>query len=99
MDIKDVIADLKGVSGQTKRVHPRTKARGALAERIHRYGIKTLCMLCGFEGRHRPGEARLRERPCGSCGYKFLRALWWVKKYPTKAEVEWKRNNNLRFML
>lgn len=97
MNIKDVITELKIPDGP--RTPARKKAVGALAQRIQRYGIKTICMLCGHEGRHKPGEGRLRESRCGGCGYRFLRPVWWVKKYATKAHAEWKENAQLRFLL
>jgi len=92
MNIQDVINDLK----------PQKRAitnDSAIVKRCKKHGIRTICLMCGFEGRHRPGDGRLRDRLCGNCGLKRLRARWWVEKYPTKAHAEFKRIRSTSFLL
>lgn len=92
MNLKDVIADLKIENSAKHR-------RSAVAERIRKYGIRTLCMMCGYEGRHRPGQGRLRDRACTGCGMQRIRPRWWVEKYPTKAHAELKRVRGTSFLV
>lgn len=70
-----------------------------LAQRVRKYGIRTICIMCGDEGRHRPGAGRLRDVSCHECGMKRLRPRWWVEKYPTKAAAETKRVRGTAFLL
>ncbi len=92
MDLKDVIDDLK-LRG------PEAPKLSAVAQRVRLYGIRTICMMCGNEGRHRPGQGRLRDRGCIECGMQRLRARWWVEKYPTKAHAELKRVRGTSFLV
>jgi hypothetical protein len=71
----------------------------ALAKRVHKYGVRVICMMCSEEARHRPGEGRLRNRACHSCGMQRLRPVWWIEKYPTKAAAEVKRVRGTSFLL
>lgn len=92
MDIKDVISELKEEYSAKSR-------HAVIAQRIRDYGIRTVCMMCGFEGRHRPGHGRLRERACTGCGMQRLRPRWWIEKYPTKAHAEMKRIRGTSFLV
>lgn len=78
----------------------------AKLSRIARYGIRVMCLMCGWEGRHNKvartqtgGTVRLRERGCDRCGLKRLRPTWWIEKYPAKAHAEAKRIRNTRFLM
>ena len=76
-----------------------TAIQDAIKERIHKYGIRVICLMCSWEGRHRPGQGRLRERSCKQCGLTRLRARWWCEKYPTKALAEVKRVRDTGFLI
>jgi len=78
----------------------------AKLSRIARYGIRVMCLMCGWEGRHNRmarkeigHTVRLRERGCDRCGLKRLRPTWWIEKYPAKAHAEAKRVRATRFLM
>jgi len=83
------------------RLHKKAKDPGAksLYKRVKQHGVRILCLMCNWEGRHFPGDVRLRNRKCGQCGLARLRPRWWVEKYPTKAAAETKRVRETSFLL
>lgn len=64
-----------------------TKAqRDAIHARVEKFGLKVCCLICGFRGRHFTAkQGRLRNRQCPSCGWKSLRTISWIGRYPQKA--------------
>jgi hypothetical protein len=73
--------------------------RDAIKERVHKHGIRVVCLMCSWEGKHRPVHGRLRDRTCQQCGLCRLRPRWWVEKYKTKAAAETKRVRDTSFLI
>lgn len=76
-----------------------TTIQDAVKARIHKYGIRVICLMCSWEGRHKPQMGRLRDRHCTGCGLARLRPRWWIEKYPTKAHAEIKRVRATGFLV
>ena len=102
MKIQDVIEDLKldrSIQNANDLMDATERKSSQLAKRLKKYGIRVVCLMCSTEARHRPGEGRLRNRPCHECGMQRLRPVWWTEKYPTKAEAETKRVRGTAFLI
>jgi len=68
-------------------------------KRVKKYGVRIVCLMCAWEGRHHPGDVRLRNRKCSQCGLQRLRPQWWIERYPSKAAAETKRVRETSFLL
>jgi hypothetical protein len=56
---------------------------------LERYGLRIVCLACGWEGRHFQARGRLRAKACDRCGAsRALRPQWWVRRYPTAAGAQ-----------
>jgi hypothetical protein len=55
--------------------------------------------MCSWEGRHKIGEGKLRDRTCHRCGLMRLRPRWWIEKYKTKAAAETKLVRDTSFLI
>jgi hypothetical protein len=57
-------------------------------ERVNRWGLYVVCLVCGAEERHRPEkDGRLRERR-SSCHTSRMRSRRWTLDYPNRARGE-----------
>ena len=64
------------------------RVQEAIKRRAVKHGIRIQCLMCSWEGRHKIGEGKLRDRTCDRCGLMRLRPRWWIEKYDTKALAE-----------
>lgn len=53
---------------------------------MQRWGLRTICLICRTERRHRPEtDGRLRFRACSCRGLCSLRSYAWVKSHQKEA--------------
>lgn len=61
------------------------KERQQVRRNVARWGLRVICLACGFEGRHKSeSQGRLHTRRC-RCGVKGLRTRHWILKNPDAA--------------
>lgn len=75
------------------------RVKEAIKRRAVKHGIRVQCLMCSWEGRHKIGEGKLRDRTCHRCGLMRLRPRWWIEKYKTKAAAETKLVRDTSFLI
>lgn len=62
-----------------------SEPRAAIRRMVIRFGLHVLCVACGWTGRHRPEQGRLRDRRCPECEAPLVAKSAFLRRMAARA--------------